>query len=89
MPHSVISSTLPVRTTLLATGRFLSMVPCSVMQFSPKNRLLKTLPIDLPTTAKPLALVTLKNRTLNPVAEIFANQLRAVAKRLTSARAKI
>jgi len=82
MPHSVVSSTLPVRTTLLATGRFLSMVPRSVMQFSPKNRLLKTLPIELPTTAKPLALVTLKNRTLNPVAEIFAKQMRAVAGRL-------
>jgi DNA-binding transcriptional LysR family regulator len=88
MPYSVISSTLPVRTTLLATGRFLSMVPRSVMQFSPKNRLLKALPIDLPTTARPLALVTLKNRTLHPVAGIFAQQMRTVAKRVTSARAK-
>jgi DNA-binding transcriptional LysR family regulator len=88
MPHSVVSSTLPVRTTMLATGHFLSMVPRSVMQFSPKNRLLKALPIDLPTTVRPLALVTLRNRTLNPVVEIFANQLRAVVKRLTAPRVK-
>src|SRR6186997_509799 len=65
MPRSAVSSTLPVRTTLLATGNFLSMVPWSVMQFPPKNLLLRTLPIDLPATARPVALVTLKNRTLN------------------------
>lgn len=81
-PPAAITSTLPVRTTLLATGRFLSMVPRIVMQFAPKNQLLRTLPIDLPETVKPLALVTLKNRTLNPVAGLFAQQLRATAKRL-------
>jgi DNA-binding transcriptional LysR family regulator len=59
------------------------MVPQIVMQFAPKNRLLKALSISLPTTVKPLALITLKNRTLNPVAGVFAQQLRATAKRLT------
>ena len=43
IPRSVVSSTLPVRTTLLATGGFLSMVPWSVMQFPPKNLLLEDL----------------------------------------------
>jgi DNA-binding transcriptional LysR family regulator len=89
VPHAVVSSTLPVRTTLLATGNFLSMVPRTVMQFPPKNRLLRALPIDLPATARPLALVTLKNRTLNPVAAIFAGQMRAAAKRLTDAPTKM
>jgi len=84
VPPVAISSTLPVRTTLLATGRFLSMVPRIVMQFAPKNRMLKALPIDLPTTVKPLALVTLKNRTLNPIAGVFVHQLRDTAKRLTN-----
>ena len=89
IPRSVVSSTLPVRTTLLATGNFLSMVPWSVMQFPPKNRLLKVLPIDLPATARPLALVTLKNRMLNPVAGVFADQMRAAAKRLAGAQARL
>ena len=88
IPRSVVSSTLPVRTTLLATGNFLSMVPWSVMQFPPKNLLLRTLPIDLPATARPLALVTLKKRTLNPVAGVFADQMRATAKRLTNAQSR-
>ena len=72
VPPFVVGSTLPVRTTLLATGRFLSMVPRVVMQFPPKNRLLRSLPIALPTTTRPLALLTLKNRTLNPLAELFS-----------------
>lgn len=82
VPPTVVGSTLPLRTTLLVTGRFLSMVPRVVMQFPPKNRLLKILPIDLPGTARPLALVTLKNRTFNPLAQLFADYVRETAKPL-------
>src|SRR5215813_524104 len=73
VPPTVVHSTLPLRATLLTTGRFLSMVPRVVMQFPPKKLLLRTLPIDLPTTVRPLALITLKNRTLNPVALLFSD----------------
>ena len=83
VPATIVNSTLPVRTTLLTTGRFLSMVPRIVMQFPPKSQLLRTLPIDLPSTARPLALVTLKNRTLSPIAQLFCDCMREAAKRLT------
>jgi DNA-binding transcriptional LysR family regulator len=86
VPSFVVGSTLPVRTTLLATGRFLSMVPRVVMQFPPKNRLLRSLPIALPTTTRPLALLTLKNRSLNPLAELFAGSVREAASRLQKLR---
>jgi DNA-binding transcriptional LysR family regulator len=79
-PPVVVGSTLPLRTALLTTGRFLSMVPRVVMQFPPKSRLLKVLPIDLAGTARPLALVTLKNRTLNPAAQVFAASVREAAR---------
>jgi len=82
VPPFVVGSTLPVRTTMLATGRFLSMVPRVVMQYPPKSRLLRLLPIELPTTTRPLALVTLKNRTLNPLAELFNKSVREAAIRL-------
>jgi DNA-binding transcriptional LysR family regulator len=36
----------------------------------------------LATTARPLALITLKNRILNPVAQLFADWMREAAKRL-------
>lgn len=82
MPPVVVGSTLPLRTALLMTGPFLSMVPRVVMQFPPKNRLLKVLPIDLPGTERPLALVTLKNRTLNPTAQVFVDHVREAARLL-------
>ena len=85
VPPVVVGSTLPLRTALLMTGPFLSMVPRVVMQFPPKNRLLKVLPIDLPGTARPLALITLKNRTLNPAAQVFADSVRETAKSLRKA----
>jgi DNA-binding transcriptional LysR family regulator len=82
VPPMVIGSTLPLRTALLMTGQYLSIVPRVVMQFPPKNRLLKVLPIDLAGTARPLALVTLKNRTLNPSAQVFADSVRETVKSL-------
>ena len=67
LPRTVVVSTLPVRSALLATGRFLSMVPRVVLQFPTKNQVLRGLTIELPTTFRPLALVTLKNRTSTPL----------------------
>ena len=49
---------------------------------SAENRLLRSLPIELPMTTRPLALVTLKNRTLNPLAELFRDSAREAAIRL-------
>lgn len=82
MPPVVVGSTLPLRTSLLMTGRCLSMVPRVVTQFPPKKRLLRTLPIDLPSTARPLALVRLKNRTLSPLADLFSEHVHEVVKPL-------
>jgi DNA-binding transcriptional LysR family regulator len=80
-PSAVANSTLPVRAALLATGDFLSMVPRIVMQFPPKKHLLGVLSVALPQTAKPLVLMTRKNRTLNPAAGLFIDQLRNIARR--------
>jgi DNA-binding transcriptional LysR family regulator len=84
LPRTAVVSTLPVRSALLATGRFLSMVPRVVLQFPTKNQLLRGLAIELPTTFRPLALVTLKNRTLNPVAQLFTDWARDSAKVLAN-----
>lgn len=82
LPPAVVSSTLPLRTSLLMTGPYLSMVPRIVSKFAPKNQLLKVLPVNLPGTKKPLALLTLKNRTLNPLAELLVESVRIAAKQL-------
>lgn len=80
VPRTVVTSTLPLRSSLLATGRFLSMVPGVVLRFQAKNQTLKGLSIELPTTLRPLAIVTLKNRTLSSVAQLFIEYVRVAAK---------
>jgi DNA-binding transcriptional LysR family regulator len=82
---TVTTSTVPVRNSLLATGRFLTMIPHSVLKFPTNNPPLKRLPIELPTTNRPIGVVTLKNRTLTPVAQRFLDCAREVA-RLTDVR---
>jgi DNA-binding transcriptional LysR family regulator len=72
-----------VRNALLATGRFVSIIQGSVMRFSLNTPAFKVLPIDMPTTRRPIGVITLKNRTLSPVAQLFIDCAHEVAKTLT------
>jgi len=65
---------------LVATGRFVSMLPRSTLRFSGADRRLKVLPIKLPILPRPIAIMSLKDRTLSPVAERFIACAREVAK---------
>jgi DNA-binding transcriptional LysR family regulator len=68
--------------SLLATGRFLTIFAASILRFSPKYSEIKALPIDLPIPRAPIGIVTLKNRTLSPVAQLFVEYAREVAEPL-------
>jgi DNA-binding transcriptional LysR family regulator len=82
VPRTAVISSLPVRNALLATGRFLTMVPRVVLEFPVRNLELKALPIDLPTTRRPVGIITLKNRTLSPAAQLFIDCAREIARPL-------
>ncbi|HET9576700.1 MAG TPA: LysR family transcriptional regulator [Usitatibacter sp.] len=73
-----------LRNHLLATGRFLTVLPVSVMRYSAKPWSLKALPIDLNVKPLSVAIVALRNRTRSPVVELFARYVRAAAKSLDS-----
>jgi DNA-binding transcriptional LysR family regulator len=78
--ESVSAASILLRNHLLASGRFLTMLPDSVMRYNAKQWSLKALPIDLRIKPRPIAIVTLKNRTIGPVIQLFIEHLRAVAK---------
>jgi DNA-binding transcriptional LysR family regulator len=78
----VFASSIHLRNKLLAGRRFLTMVPCFVLTGPLKDQSLKALPIELPMTRRPVGIVTLKNRTLSPVAQLFIEHAREVAKPL-------
>ena len=79
-PTTVLGLSLPLRNGLLATGRFLTIVPGSVLQFGAERMLLKTLPVDVPDWHLPVAILTLRDRSLTPLANMFIEEFRAAAK---------
>jgi DNA-binding transcriptional LysR family regulator len=76
----VSASSILLRNHLLATGRFLSVLADSVFRYNARQWSLKALPIDLRIRPLPVAIVTLRNRTVSPVVQLFIEQVRAVAK---------
>lgn len=77
---TTISNSL--RSELLATQRFLSVVPGFSLLLPRRRRGLKALPVKLPHTRKPVAIVTLKNRSLSPAAQMFIERVRELTKPL-------
>jgi DNA-binding transcriptional LysR family regulator len=77
---TVIALPEVVRMKLLTTGRFLSIFTASALRFSDHRPKLKVLPVELPVARLSVGVVTLKNRTLSPVAQLFASTARDVTK---------
>jgi DNA-binding transcriptional LysR family regulator len=65
---------------LLATGRFLTIMLGSVLRQNAQRWSLKALPVDLGIPPVPIAVFTLKNRTLSPVVQVFIEHMRRVAR---------
>jgi DNA-binding transcriptional LysR family regulator len=80
-PRGVAFGTTRLHYALLTSGPFLSIIPSSLLRFDPNLPPLKVLPVDLPDTF-PVGVMTLKNRTLTPVAERFIECAREVTKPL-------
>ena len=77
---TVMSNSIPLRNRLLATGRYLSVLPRSMLQFGAQQTQMRILPIRLPEILQPIELITLKNRTLSPTAALFIECARKLAK---------
>jgi len=82
-PRMVVSTqTMPARAALAATGQFLSIIPGSALKLSTGHHALKALPVELPTTRRPTGILSFKNRTLSPAAQLFIDCARDVGKLL-------
>ena len=73
----VMTFSVHLRTNLLTTGPFITVLPSSVVRLHGERFALKVLPIDLPLRPWPVGIVTMKNRTLSPVAQRIIEHLRA------------
>ena len=82
-PRATVFALAPeVRTSLAATGRFLTIFPAAIARFPTRRPELKILPILLPRAQVPNGIFTLKNRTLTPVVQLFIGCARELAKPL-------
>jgi len=80
---SVATMSFHLRDMLLTSGDYLTVIPaCMVHVLNAKRPTVKPLPIELGIQTRPVAIFTLKNRTLSPVAELFINCARAAAQSL-------
>ena len=81
---TVVASSTQLHASLVATGRYLGILPGAMLRFCGKRLSLKVLPVNLPIQPRlrPVGIVTLKNRTLSPVAQLFIDCAREVAKPL-------
>ena len=82
-----VSSFVLMRNHLLATGRFLTVLPVSVLQYNAKQWGLRALPIKLGGRPRPIAIVMLKNRSVSPAVRLFVEHLRGTAKSYLRRRA--
>jgi len=81
----VASFSIPLHQHLLATDRLVTMLPLSMVQFG-KRLPLKRLPVAISAPLIPTGIITLKNRTLGPLAQNFMACARAIARPLAGAR---
>jgi DNA-binding transcriptional LysR family regulator len=79
---AVTSTSIQLHAAMLETGPFLSLFPGSLLRFGAKRLSLKVLPVNLPAVPSPVGIVTLKNRTLSPVTQLFIDSARKTARPL-------
>ena len=79
----IVTLSVQLTSTMIATGRFVGMLPGSVARFSAGRVGLKILPVKVPTVLASVNVITVRNRTPSPLAQQFINSARAVSKSIS------
>jgi DNA-binding transcriptional LysR family regulator len=66
--------------SMLSKGPFLVTIPSSILKFGAALPPLNVLPVELPVPPWPVGFMTLKNRAISPVAQLFLDSAREVVK---------
>jgi DNA-binding transcriptional LysR family regulator len=86
-PPSLVITTFSIhlRNNLVAGGNFITALPESVLRICRERYAFKELPIEL-SVRPPVAIATLRNRTLGPVVQSFIACAREIARSFADAR---
>jgi DNA-binding transcriptional LysR family regulator len=83
---SIATLSIQLTTALVGSGRFVGLLPVSVANFSARREMLKRLPMTLAGPDFSTSIITVKNRSLSPLAELFIACARDVARPLAGQR---
>lgn len=78
----MLSGSLNLRYSLLATGRYLTVMPLTILKLCPGRGAVKALPIEMPQWPVSTVIATLKHRALSPVAQLFIDLARGVGEEI-------
>jgi DNA-binding transcriptional LysR family regulator len=77
---AIETSSIHLRQHLASRGHYIAVLPRSVLTLSAKQYSLKELPIKLSADPSPVAIVTLRKRTLTPAVQVFIECARKVGR---------
>ena len=80
---TVATTSHTLHNELLATGRYLAMVPRFWALLQRPNPSIKVLPVAFPSTRHKVAIITLKNRSFSSATQFFIDRVRAATKAVT------
>jgi DNA-binding transcriptional LysR family regulator len=81
---NLITFSIQLRVNLIADGPYITVLPRSMMDLYGFRLPVKVLAVKLPVRPWPVAMVTAKSKTINPVAKLFIEHLRAGFKSVTT-----
>jgi DNA-binding transcriptional LysR family regulator len=79
-PNGVACFSMQMHKALIATGRYVAILPSSLLRFGTEQRAIKRLPIVLSKGPAPVGIIILKNRTIHPLAKLFIDCARNIIK---------
>ena len=82
--EKVGAASMLLRSRLLATGHYLTVLPESVLRTNARSWGIKALPVRFETRPMAVKIITLKDRTVSPLVQIFIDEVRTVARAFAS-----
>ena len=80
-PKSCVNyASMQQQAALAATGRFLTVMPASYLNFESHQTSLRIVPVELRVSSAPIGFATLKHRMISVATTLFIEALRAVVK---------
>ena len=84
--RTVTSVSMQLQMGLVTTQSYLTMHPSSLVRFAGRRFAVKALPIELAVEPRLIGIITLKNRTISPAAQVFVQAVREAAKPMAKPR---